>query len=785
MKSCRSFCPSFRPRYGVLAIALLCHLGLGQTSRAQAQNVAGTSPLHDAATPAGPRYSSAKSPAQSIGNTPTEQKKQDSTQQQVNSPDVHTVTVVAQRAAEQIDRSVYDVKSEVVTPNASVADVISNVPNVTVDQEGKVSIRGNRNAKVYVDGKPSAMFSGANAGDALNSYPAEALESIEVITTPGAEFGSDGGNGPILNLLTRRVRSEGSQGQISLNKGLLGRGGISLNGSYVTGRLQVEGFGSITREVSESRSMALTDTSVGDAVWKTNREGASSTPKTVLTFNPTLRYNIGETDRFTAGFNVSRSKLDGRSTAYYYSYHGSVLPYEAYDSYTTRRSLLTLYQATLSWERRFSATEKLNVDLRSSGSISDTDSRNRNSYIIEPPTNLRPESTVGNDVVSRLIELSFDYSKRLSPTLNLKAGAKVGRNNSHTNVEYFDIDRQTGSEMEDEDRASGFRSTERTYAIYFSPNVRLSQHWTVLPGLRYERMARHIDYLRKDNSVEDNSAKILPSMHLQYGWGEQGASVTGAYSRRITRPSPNDLNPNLQYVNDQTYTQGDPRLAPMRGDKYELKYTDTWAWLNSNVSLFREKDSPLLARLFTPLLGSAALVSKAINFGAKTNDGISWNLQAKPSSDWRLNTTISYRRIAQSYLTSQSATLGANSLDGVERKSTSKGLQLGMQYYGFPGHTLQLNGNYTGQQLTGLLETRPNWQVHANWMWRITPTWMLRAGIRDIFESNKYSNRLITGPVQQKLDTVLQGRILNFALSYSFGGVTGDAKLRNSSATSR
>ena len=206
---------------------------------------------------------------------------------------------------------------------------------------------------------------------------------------------------------------------------------------------------------------------------------------------------------------------------------------------------------------------------------------------VAPPAGARPESTNGNDKSERLTELSFDYTKRISPAFNFKAGAKVGRRSGESDADYFNIDPLTGEEVVDIDRASAFRMTENTYAVYFSPNVRLSEHWTVLPGLRYEMVERDMHYINQGNSASDATKKLLPSLHLQYGWGERGATVTGAYSQRISRPQPEDINPNVQYVDDQNYSQGDPRLAPTHGDKYELKYTDTWGTVNSNLSLFR------------------------------------------------------------------------------------------------------------------------------------------------------------------------------------------------------
>jgi outer membrane receptor for ferrienterochelin and colicin len=268
-------------------------------------------------------------------------------------------------------------------------------------------------------------------------------------------------------------------------------------------------------------------------------------------------------------------------------------------------------------------------------------------------------------------------------------------------------------------------------------------------------------------------------MHVQYGWGEQGAALTGAFSRRIDRPKLNDINPNLQYVNDQNFTLGDPRLAPTHSDKYDLKYTDTWGWVNTNFSLYREKDTPLLGRFLTPVPGTSAVISQSVNYGAKTTDGLSFNFQARPTRALNFGATINLRHIAQSYLATLSNADGARYSEESIRYVNSKNLQLRAQYAGIQGHVFQLNGNYTGRALYGLSETDPNWQVQLGWTWRVAPRVTFRTSIRDVFDSNVNRTRQTSDTVSLLSYSKQQGRVYTFGLTYSLGGVTGDTRLRN------
>ena len=163
------------------------------------------------------------------------------TRTQESAPVVPEVTVSAERPTNRIDRQVYDVKSDVSSTNGSAADALNNVPSVAVDPDGSVTLRGSSNVQIMVDGKPSAMLQGDNRGPALQALAADDIESIEVINNPGAQFGNEGGGGPILNLVMRRNRRPGGMGAVNLNAGVKGRYNGGVNGTYNTGRLTLQG----------------------------------------------------------------------------------------------------------------------------------------------------------------------------------------------------------------------------------------------------------------------------------------------------------------------------------------------------------------------------------------------------------------------------------------------------------------------------------------------------------------------------------------------------------------
>jgi outer membrane receptor for ferrienterochelin and colicin len=100
----------------------------------------------------------------------------------------------------------------------SIADALRNIPSVEVDVQGNVSLRGDPNVTIMIDGKPSGMFNGEGKADALQQMPADQIERVEVMTNPSAAYRPDGTAG-IINLITKKTQKPGVDGSVRLNVG--------------------------------------------------------------------------------------------------------------------------------------------------------------------------------------------------------------------------------------------------------------------------------------------------------------------------------------------------------------------------------------------------------------------------------------------------------------------------------------------------------------------------------------------------------------------------------------
>jgi outer membrane receptor protein involved in Fe transport len=132
----------------------------------------------------------------------------------------------------QLDKKIYNIGKDLTTAGGTVSDALNNVPSVSVDVEGGISLRGNQNVRILINGKPSAM-AGFGDSNVLSQLPAEAIERVEVITSPSARYDAEGTAG-ILNIILRQKETLGFNGSVNLNLGHPDNAGLSTNLNYRT-----------------------------------------------------------------------------------------------------------------------------------------------------------------------------------------------------------------------------------------------------------------------------------------------------------------------------------------------------------------------------------------------------------------------------------------------------------------------------------------------------------------------------------------------------------------------
>lgn len=204
-------------------------------------------------------------------------------------------------AESTIDRKSYTISKDLQSAGGSATDVLQNIPAVDVDAQGNVSLRGDSSVQILIDGKPSTTMTSANRGDALEQFPANTIDRIEVITNPSAAYKPEGSGG-IINIITRKDRKPGLTASASANAGTDGRFNLAGNATYRRGPLSANVSLTLHRDerwrpFTDRR--AEIDPTTGQAT-RSTQDSVFHGPKLSRIISGGIDYDIGAHDTLSA-----------------------------------------------------------------------------------------------------------------------------------------------------------------------------------------------------------------------------------------------------------------------------------------------------------------------------------------------------------------------------------------------------------------------------------------------------------------------------------------------------
>jgi outer membrane receptor protein involved in Fe transport len=679
---------------------------------------------------------------------------------------VQEVNVVGERlSSNRIDRQVYDVKQDINAANGSAADALGNVPSVSVDMDGNVSLRGSSNVQILVDGKPSAMLQGDNRGPALQAMSGDDLDSVEVINNPGAEFGNEGGGGPILNLVMKRNRKPGGFGFANANLGSAGRYNSSLNGSYNTGPWGLQG-GVFVRH--DGRNQTLEDEReridpVTGATQKTTQSSTSSGLNDSAGARGQVSYNLSQVDTLEANANFMKRTTDQQSLARYGVFDDGTTATSDYFRNTVGSGDNTNTMWGARWDHKGEKTGELfKMDLRVSNSDTDNDTRYTNTYVVTPPlaADSRNLQNVSNS--NRIVDYSGDYERPLDSGAIVKLGYKLYDNKSDFDTRYYDFDLASGAQSVDGRRTNAFGVDERDTALYGSYQWRINERWGALVGLRAEHTHMDIDQVTTALSADNSYLNWMPSAFATYKLDEK-TNLRFSYARRIRRPMPNDLNPFVVYKDELNETSGNPFLKPVKTDSFEIGYETKAAGLDANVRGYYRNDSDTI-RYRQYAVNDTVILTTPENGGSNRSGGVEFTLSGKVTPKLSVNASgnVFYAQQQQIDIT------GAET----KRNATSVNVRGRFNYQLTAADQLQLMVNAQGKTLVGTGYREPSVTADFNYRRNLTPALSLTLRVSDIFDSSKIETITDSATLKETSTRRSDGRIFYVGLNWRFGGVS-------------
>jgi outer membrane receptor protein involved in Fe transport len=505
------------------------------------------------------------------------------------------VVVTARRplVEELIDRTVYHAENDATTRGGDATDVLRRVPLLSLDLEGNVSVRGNQNIKVLIDGKPSTLTANGVA-DGLRQLPADQIKRVEVITAPSAKYDAEGSGG-LINIVTKGNALRG--GQLSADGSFGTRSGtLNLNGGYRTGRMgfALGGFGRAGYNTPGSFSNEQLTTNPAMSQ-QTRTTQAADTRQNQLFGRYTLGWDF-DIDKqnslaasLTYGTRNATTYQDGLATATTELATGRA-------SSSARNVQVTDESGTV--DASLAYTHTYAVPQRELSALA-LYSRNDRTYAFANDTYAATEAgqlgRAGNDNPSANQEITaqLDYQTPLGERQLLEVGVKDIQRRVRSDYTYY-------GQLAASQAANSFTYRQQVAAGYAVYTLNLPRNFSLKPGLRYEYTALAADFGTGPVGDIPNYGLLVPSLSLLHKL-PNGNALKLAYNRRLQRPSLQFLNPNLQAANPLVQTQGNPALRPEYTNNYELGYGTLLGPANLNFSVFARRTTGAIQSVRTPL----------------------------------------------------------------------------------------------------------------------------------------------------------------------------------------
>jgi outer membrane receptor protein involved in Fe transport len=680
-----------------------------------------------------------------------------------------SVTVAGERPTNRIDRQVYDVKSDIGSTNGTAADALNNVPSVAVDPDGTVTLRGSSNVQILVDGKPSAMMQGDNRGATLSAMAADDIESVEVINNPGAQFGNEGGGGPILNLVMRRNRKPGGFATINANAGKDGRYNSAVSGSYNEGAWGYQGGINVRHDGRNSVGETVRDriNPITGAIEHSTQDSVARGLNDSVGLNGTVSYNLGAKDTLTASASYMARGNDQNSSEHYTTGNATVTISD-YLRTTQRSGDSKNFSWGGRWDHKGEAPgESMKTDLRVSKSDNDSDTAYSNAYTVRPFNAPADRSRLSNDTGNRIIDVTGDYERNIGGG-SLKLGYKAANTKSTFDTLYADIDPATLAETVNPSRTNRFHLDETTLALYGSYQMRLNDNWGALAGLRAEHTDMDIEQITSGIEAKNNYINYIPSFFATYKVSET-ANMRFSYAHRIRRPTANDLNPYVVYRDEFNVSSGNPMLKPAKTDSFEVGYETKIAGLESNLRAYYRDESDTIVDRRTFISPNVLLTTRE-NGGTSHSSGLEFTLSGKLTPKLTLNTS---GNLARSELTSRD-------LSGVDitRNASSLSGRARLNYQYDSATQLQAMLQMQGKTLTGQGYREPSHTLNLSMRHALTPQLNLVMNMTDVLASTRMATVIDTPSLKENTIRRFDSRVFYIGLSYRIGGASSGAESR-------
>ncbi|MBZ0198839.1 MAG: TonB-dependent receptor, partial [Ignavibacteriaceae bacterium] len=526
----------------------------------------------------------------------------------------------------QIDKKVVDVSQMATVVSGNAADVLENIPSVTVDIEGNVSLRGSGSFTVLLDGRPSII----DAQDILQQIPASSIDKIEIITNPSAKYDPEGTAG-IINILMKKNQNLGLSGVINANAGLDDKYGGDFIFEYKTPSIKYNFGLDYNRRFMPGTSHEERRLTFQNVATYQNSDGTMQWGRISYGFRGGLEFSLGDND--ILGFNgrVGDHSRERNRTANYTSWNDTNSVRSYYNSFSDGGHGGNNYSINAGYLHKFDTDgHQLTADFTYGGHNND-ESSTSGDFTNGVQFGGKKTSTTGPETE---IEGKLDYTLPLGENRKFEAGMEGQNETSVEDNKLYSYDAATNDYLFQSLYSYKIDSKNTEFALYSIYGDEWG-NFGFQGGVRTEYTYRDITLVQLNQNFHIDRWDVFPSAHFSYKFSAL-TQLMASYTRRIKRPRGWELEPYLTWMDANNVRRGNAGLLPEFIDAVETGFQTFIGKVNLSSDFYYKVTSNKIERVRSVYAKNITLNSTE-NVGKDYSLGAEFMMMADPLEFWTIN----------------------------------------------------------------------------------------------------------------------------------------------------
>lgn len=469
------------------------------------------------------------------------------------------------------DKTIFNVEGSINATGSNGMELLQKSPGVVIDKDDNISMMGKNGVKIYIDGRPSQM-SAKDLADFLRSMNSADMESIELITNPSAKYEA-AGNAGIINFRLKKNKKYGANGSITtgLNVGKTPKSNNSFSINFRDQKVNL--FSNYSNFFGQNRNNFNLYRKQNDTIY--DQHTINTNRRAVHNFKAGMDYFLDAKN--TIGFMVNGNFTSATSMS-----DGSTIISPVSTGipkrilFATNRVPATRNNMNYNVNYRFANTTgtELNIDGDMGRFRGRAQSYQPNYYRTPTLNALLEEKIYRNNTPTDINIETFkvDYTQTLGKG-NLGFGGKYSNVLTKNTFDFYNVN--SGYNLLDSGRSNKFDYKENINALYVNYNRPLGKKYSIQAGVRMENTTSEGNlisfHVQSDDNVKRSYTDLFPSAALTYTINPKN-TLNLSYSRRIDRPSYQDLNPFENKLDELTYQKGNAFLRPQYTNNFVLTH---------------------------------------------------------------------------------------------------------------------------------------------------------------------------------------------------------------------